>query len=258
MSEILTTSTQIFKNNLGNLALMGIILIALSIGSSIASSLLGIIPVVFVGQANETVAAIATGVLQIAWGQAFGAFIVAVGLRYTLSVVAGNPNPFEGAFRIWNYFWRVLFAQMLIYLLMIASTLVCALLAAPFVWFEWGNMPDTVSISVIVVLSVVAIVGYFWIYTRLLITLPLIVDRNNRILEAITNSITYTKGNALAILGSFLVAGILGTIFAIVTCLIGTVLVVPFYMLMTVVIYRLSTGQPVTTSGNPFEALKEN
>ncbi|MCP4190333.1 MAG: hypothetical protein GY768_06875 [Planctomycetaceae bacterium] len=260
MSEILKTSWNIYKNNFGKLALIGIILIAISIGSSVVSSVLGLLPLALMGQVSEIAATIISALLQFTWGQAFGAFVVAVGIRYTLGIIAGNVNPLEDAFKIFDCFWRVLFAQVLVYLFMIFSALACALVAAPFLFFNNADVGDlAVSISVVIgVVYVATCVCCFLIYTRLLITLPLIVDRNNRILEAITNSISYTKGNTLAIAGSFLVVGILGTLFAIITCLIGTVLVIPFYILMTVVIYRLTTGQPCPTSSSPFVALKEN
>ena len=60
-----------------------------------------------------------------------------------------------------------------------------------------------------------------------------------------------TNGHKLELLVIWLVAGIGGTVAVVLTCGLGVVVVTPFLLLMTVVVYLTLTGQPTAEQFQP-------
>jgi len=71
----------------------------------------------------------------------------------------------------------------------------------------------------------------------------LILDQNLGVMDSLNTSNEITKGNKVTLLVIGLVVGILGTVFAVFTCGLGIIAVIPFGALLSTVIYLMMTGQ---------------
>jgi phage FluMu protein Com len=74
--------------------------------------------------------------------------------------------------------------------------------------------------------------------------LYLIVGRKMGVIESIQNSARFMQGNKLTLFLVHLVAGIIGGFFMLITCMIGGLFVLPYFMVLSAVVYLLATGQP--------------
>ena len=121
-----------------------------------------------------------------------------------------------------------------------------AIAAAPTVGFIWGDGVTGYSIK------------YAW---RSPATgkgerIVLVVDRRLGVFECMSASSTFMHGNKLTTFGLLLVVGILGGIFAVLTCLLGLIAFYPFLAILAAVIYLSATGQNIAdrTIPKPFLA----
>ncbi len=259
--EILQLTWDTLTNRTKDCLLLGLILIALYIaGNSVSfvlSTLLGV-----AGGAEQPVVAVTINLLLYLWGQVFGAVVMGVALRYLLNLLRGSPEPMRGAFHILPVLWRLILVQIAISLIagVIAGglALICML---PLMIFGFnGQQPPVFLIGwfLILVPIVFCLVMYIWI--RLSLAPALVIDRNLGVIDSLSESLRYTRGNVLGIFGGLFVVGLLAGLFALVTCMLGSVLGLPAVMLSIAVAYLLATGQfdssPagsfVSESGNPF------
>ncbi len=74
----------------------------------------------------------------------------------------------------------------------------------------------------------------------------LILDRNLPVTDSLTMSRELTKGNKLTFWAVWLVAVVLGVLAIALTCGVGALAVVPYWMLLHPVIYLAMSGQPST------------
>lgn len=97
-----------------------------------------------------------------------------------------------------------------------------------------------VAILGTIVFTIINIVLYF-LFAQ---ALPLIVDRDLSVGDALSMSTEVMKGNKLMLFLVFLVFGIVGGLFCLITCGLGLFLYVPYMFLLTAVFYLQATGQP--------------
>ena len=74
----------------------------------------------------------------------------------------------------------------------------------------------------------------------------MIVDRKKRFFPAINDSVLMMQGNMLVAFSAFLLVYIAGTILMVVTCGVGSIVVLPFWLILLSVIYLSASGQMVT------------
>lgn len=102
-----------------------------------------------------------------------------------------------------------------------------------------------------IVFNIAFFLGYlFFIIPGIIVALMfsqfyyLILDRRIGVLESFSISQKVMIGNKLTLFALVLVVGLLGGLFALVTCFVGLVAVAPFFSLMLAVTYLVVTGQP--------------
>ena len=238
VTHVLTETWNGFTENLGAFLLLGLLLVGMYVATSVVT-----VPISIAGQATGeptfiVIAEILAGII----GQFLGAFIAAVGFRYTLDVLSGSRSPFERAFKVLPFVLRIFFTNIVVGLLAFASVLVIALPILPFFFFLQGAEGMLAAVAIILGLTVFAL--YIFIFTRLCLPLLFIIDRGQGVFDSISSSFTYTKGNALTIFFSMLIIGLAGTALTVVTCGLGLIAVIPLMTTALSIIYRLATGQP--------------
>jgi hypothetical protein len=95
-----------------------------------------------------------------------------------------------------------------------------------------------------------------WLTISWYLTALLIIERDQRLLEALGTSWRLMRGNRLIVFVGGAAVGALSLLFLLFTCVIlGLPLVIPFVTLFTCVVYLLATGQGVerATSEPPEE-----
>lgn len=236
--QVLSETWAGFTENLGAFLLLGLIIVGLYVGTSIIT-----VPISLAAQASgDVTVAVILEIVSAILSQVFGAFIAAVGFRYTLDVLSGSRSPFDRAFKVFPFVLRVLGANIVVGLLVFASILLIALPAIPVFFFGRNN--EVLMIATFAVIGVVVFAMYIFVFTRLCLPVLFIIDRGEGVIESVSSSFTYTKGNALTIFLSMLVIGLAGSVVALVTCGLGLIAVIPVMLTALAIIYRLTTGQP--------------
>ena len=238
VNQVLTETWNGFTENLGAFLLLGVILLGMYVATSVVT-----VPISLAGQSTGdatimVIAEILGGIIS----QFLGAFIAAVGFRYTLDVLSGSRSPFERAFKVFPFLLRIFFTNIVVGLLVFAGVLVIALPTVPLFMFLGAREEVLATVAVIVGLAVFAL--YILIFTRLCLPLLFIIDRGQGVFDSISSSFTYTKGNAIAIFFSMLVIILAGMVLTLVTCGLGLIAVIPLMTTALCIIYRLVTGQP--------------
>ena len=238
VNQVLTETWNGFTENLGAFLLLGVILLGMYVASSVVT-----VPISLAGQSTGdatimVIAEILGGIIS----QFLGAFIAAVGFRYTLDVLSGSRSPFERAFKVFPFLLRIFFTNIVVGLLVFAGMLVITLPILPLFFFLEGQ--ESVVVTVASLLGLAGIALYIFIFTRLCLPLLFIIDRGQGVFDSISSSFTYTKGNTIAIFFSMLIIGLAGMALTLVTCGLGLIAVIPLMTTALSIIYRLVTGQP--------------
>ena len=238
VNQVLTETWNGFTENLGAFLLLGVILLGMYVATSVVT-----VPISLAGQsAGDPMFMVIAEILSAITSQFFGAFIAAVGFRYTLDVLSGSRSPFERAFKVFPFLLRIFFTNIVVGLLVFAGVLVIALPTVPLFMFLGAREEVLATVAVIVGLAVFAL--YILIFTRLCLPLLFIIDRGQGVFDSISSSFTYTKGNTIAIFFSMLIIGLAGMALTLVTCGLGLIAVIPLMTTALSIIYRLVTGQP--------------
>ena len=99
--------------------------------------------------------------------------------------------------------------------------------------------------QIIVMLGFVLLIIPGIIFAMMLIQAQLlIIDRNMGVIDAMSTSRDVMVGNKMTVFALFLVVGLVGGIFALITCGLGVFAVVPYMWILTVMAYLGVTGQP--------------
>ncbi len=99
--------------------------------------------------------------------------------------------------------------------------------------------------AVIVMCGFVLLILPGFIFMMMLIQAQLlIIDRNMGVLDAMSTSRDVMVGNKMTVFAVWLVTGILGMLFTILTCGLGYFGFIPYMAILNIVIYLGVTGQP--------------
>jgi phage FluMu protein Com len=206
--DILHRTWEIFKRSWGPVLVAAIILYAVNFVGQLAAGFIGEL----VAQNNEDIAAVIGGVAGLA--TTVVSIWLQIGLRiYLLKTARAEAAEFSDLFSGGPYFWRVLGASIL-----------------------FGLMVGVGMLLLIVPGVILALM--FWPYAYV------IVDRNVGVMESFQAAQDITKGNRLTVLAIYLVCGIASVPIVLLTCGLGLLAVVPFWMLLIPVMYLAATGQP--------------
>jgi hypothetical protein len=168
-------------------------------------------------------------------------------LFFGLRLLRGQAATVGDVFAIGPYFWRGLGIHLVTYLIFGALFLVC-LLPALVLFIVQGGPQGFERQPLPVALSAVAggLVGAAlttWIYCRLYLAVPLLLDRNAGVFASLGDSDRFMRGNKLSAFLLVLVVSMLGGLFLMCTCYLGIIAVFPFGCLVNVLFYLMATGQ---------------
>ncbi|RIK83333.1 MAG: hypothetical protein DCC68_04215 [Planctomycetota bacterium] len=162
-------------------------------------------------------------------------------IRCFLRIARGEPASVGDIFSGGPYLLR----GMLINLIFFVTGLIGAILAFAAMAAGGGDL-----LAFFAVLAVLAIVNVV-IYLSVSQSFAAVVDRDMPAIDGIKTSISVMSGNRLTLFLLFLVVGIVGGLFSLVTCFIGFVAVVPYIGLLQAVFYLQCTGQRTSEFGPP-------
>ena len=266
--ELLNWTWETVRTQLGRCLLLGLLMVAIYFGGYVVSvalsSLTGLLSGLIANQQVQVIATVLLVVVQFVWGQVYGAFLAAVSLRYALNLLRGHTDPVQGVFDVLPLLLRVILVQLVIGLLAGVVVAVAAMLVAipVTVLGVAGQGPRLVPVLFMVTLIPLGLLAWLLVWVRFSLALPLVVDRNLGVMEALSESLRNTRGNTAAILGATLVVSVLAGMFALVTCGLGIMLSMPAWILLRGVVYLLVTGQqdahqdplPERTGASPFSS----
>jgi hypothetical protein len=179
-------------------------------------------------------------VAQQVWGILVQAITMCIAILFAMNFLRGHPEPLKGIFKIGPFFPRVFLTQIVIMLAVLGVLVLCGL-PAGIASLMRQDMTLLVILGVIGGLVFLPIAIY--LFMRLFVAQFLIVDRRQGIFESLANSGVLMQGNKWAVFLAMFVVGVLGTLFTLVTCCIGTIFATPFFWLAAAVIYTSVTGQ---------------
>jgi DNA-directed RNA polymerase subunit RPC12/RpoP len=250
MGDMLSRTWEIFKAQMGMCVL--IVLVA-------GLTILGVYAVAFVAAIALTVGAVAMGP---------GGFVLAIVLRLfiqlglvlfvtwviigvivaTLKIARGQEATIGDIFSGGVYFLRVLLANILVGLINLGVLLVSLVLAVVLslaAATAMRNAGPVVAIFIMVGTVFLAVIPMTVVWLMFALRQFLIVDRNVGVIESLSLSMQFTRGNKLTMFLTAFVAGILGEIIILFTCGLGVFLVGPYLVLLWTVMYLAMTGQPM-------------
>jgi uncharacterized membrane protein/phage FluMu protein Com len=171
-----------------------------------------------------------------------------------LKIARGREVSVGEVFSGGPYFLAILLATVLFMLMLSAALLIFILPATAASWLALANQPVQVrllaGVGVGSLLGVIPCIVLSLTYSQYYY---LILDRNLGITESLSVSRQITRGNRPTMFLIFLVFGILGGLFTIVTCGLGAILAVaPYSSVLMAVIYLSMTGQATADQQFPY------
>ncbi len=176
------------------------------------------------------------------WSLFVGSFVTCMTVRFSLDLLGRRPSPLGDMWKVGPYFLRVLLLHFLIFVVVLAATVVCAL---PY-GIGASTQDDAAMLIGAIISGVLAIpaITFAFIYGYgILLAGFFIVDHDNDVLESLRNSIRYMYGNKLTAFCIGLVFFGVMVVLLVFTCGLALVLVWPYYALLMAVIYLSATGQ---------------
>jgi uncharacterized membrane protein len=95
--------------------------------------------------------------------------------------------------------------------------------------------------------SILANVINYIVTLLLLLTTYFIVDRNLDVIQSVSASMQYMRGNKLTVFLLHIVVGLCAVGVVLLTCGMGALLVMPYFMVLTAMIYLMATGQSIAS-----------
>ena len=241
--ELLNRTWSVFSAQLGTCVLFGLVIIGIQIAAQLVGAPLGIAQEFL--QVPPAIA-VALFVAQQAWGIVVQALQMCISMIFALNLIRGHVSPMSGMFNIGSVFLPVLGFQAILVLVIVG---ICAVCAIPFgvaaAVAAVSQDPNIMVIGAIIsaLLAIPAVVYAIVLVFRWFLTNLLIIDRNMGVFEAMSTSSRFMLGNKLTVLGTFLVAGLLGVLFVVATCCIGALFYAPYIAILTAITYLSATGQ---------------
>lgn len=229
-SEVLSITWRVFSTNLGPMAMLGLLLFVVLVvqqGLNFATDLMD--------REVGIIAKLALALVQ---------FIVQVvttlgGYCYCLQLLRTGQTSFEAFMQFKPSFGSGLLKDFLIGVVMFGLVMLCLM---PGITLASLQMQDIAPIAIIggVILMVVIMI---FITLSVITSGVFLVDRRMGAIEALRTSLEYSSGNRLVMFGVLVITGLLSGLFACCTLYFGMILVVPYFSLLTCVMYLLMTGQ---------------
>jgi phage FluMu protein Com len=240
------TTWKVFSENLGVLLLVtlivgGMVVIAYISIAAIAVALIFAVanqnagPMILIVAVPIGLALLIVGLIAYSWIEA-GLALVTVRLCRGVSVQA--TDIFSGG----PYTVRVVLLNLLRGVINVTISIVCALIGQALAMA--ADEPAVGAVG-----SLLANVTNYIVTLLLLLTTFFIVDRNLDVLRAVSTSMQFMRGNKLTVFGLHLVSGLCVVGVVLLTCGVGALFILPFYLALHAVIYMLATGQRVVHAG---------
>ena len=240
------TTWKVFSENLGVLLLVtlivgGMVVIAYISIAAIAVALIFAVanqnagPMILIVAVPIGLALLIVGLIAYSWIEA-GLALVTVRLCRGVSVQA--TDIFSGG----PYTVRVVLLNLLRGVINVTISIACALIGQALAMA--ADEPAVGAVG-----SLLANVTNYIVTLLLLLTTFFIVDRNLDVLRAVSTSMQFMRGNKLTVFGLHLVSGLCVVGVVLLTCGVGALFILPFYLALHAVIYMLATGQRVAHAG---------
>lgn len=232
---LISKSWDIFKNNIGVIFAVGIIYIVISIvASQIFSTIfpgsgdaidIGLGDQFALQQQESIIAQILDGILSLFLG--LGA------IRIGLNLLKGHDASISDLFSQGRLLIRSIFASILVYIL-------AALVAIPggaiiFVSFTMGGGGNP-NIAIAVIGVLLALIPAVFVAVRLSFAQHCLVDRDRATIDALSDSWTLTKDNAMRVILLYIVQGLL-VVAGLLALVVGLLIALPLVYLSSVAAY---------------------
>ncbi len=243
LSELFGRTWAVFSSQMGNCVLFGLIVIGIYIGVAIVTS-----PLQFaqemLNQEGEVIAGAGVNFVGQLIDFLVQAAFACISILFGLNLLRRSPSPLNGIFNIGRCYLPVLLQQFLLGLINFGIILV---IAGPVVGIGVAVSVAVEEPSIGIVLGIIAAaiaVIVIIVVTMMFFLAPyLIVDRGMGVIEAMKTSKEFMTGNKGTVFVVQLIAGLLGGLFSLVTCCIGTIFVIPYMAVLGTVVYLAATGQ---------------
>lgn len=241
--EVFSKTWQIFSANLGPCLLVGLVFL----GAMIAMQVIGQIGGMVAGASGRVVAVIGFQVIVTAINVTVQTWMILGVLFFVLRLLRGQGAAVGDVFAIGPYFWRGLGIHVVSYLIFGGILLVC-LLPALVLFIAQGGPQVFDRDSLAVILTAVAgglvwLALMTWVYLRLYLALPLLLDRNAGVFASLRESDRFMRDNKLTAFLMTLVVTVLGGLFSCCTCYLGIIAFYPYVFLVNGLFYLMATGQ---------------
>ncbi|MCA9152419.1 MAG: hypothetical protein KDA92_24115 [Planctomycetales bacterium] len=238
VGEIMDSTWRVVRDNLGQVALLGIVMFALVVLMQILTFML----TAFLGIAadqNEVMAIIAF-VLMMGLMSVTQSFVFAFVCKASLNIARFGDMKIEELPQVLSKVPRLIAIYVCITIITMlvgfVSAFVFALIAALMPQNDFGELIGVAMLLPVMFVMTLAMLRFMFAF-------HFVLDQNNSISAAISNSIAYTRGNTLSMFGAGLLLYILVAIVTLLTLLIGAVVTVPSLIVAMSVTYLLITGQ---------------
>ena len=241
--DVFSKTWQIFTANLGPCLLVGLVFF----GAMIAMQVIGQVGGMAAGASGSVAAVAGFQVIDTAINVTVQTWMSLGVLFFILRLLRGQGAAVGDVFAIGRYFWRGLGIHVVSYLIFGGIGLVCLLPAA--VLFIAQGGPQVVQRDPLAVIltavggGLVWLALMTWVYCRLYLALPLLLDRNAGVFAALRDSDGFMRDNKLTAFLMTLVVSLLGGLFSCCTCYLGIVAFYPYVFLANGLFYLMATGQ---------------
>jgi hypothetical protein len=239
--RILQAVWEVYRPQLGPMALFGLVLLLAYVGLQIISNVIAI-PI---QATNEPVLIYGFQVINTVVGMLVQAWLNVGAVLYMLKVARQQQATLNEFGAAGPFVVRAFLVQVVITLAVLGIAAVCLGPAGIVYLATRETAPAGVALIVgfIPFFALLIYVTYRW-----LLAIMFVVDCNMGVMESLSNSTHFMVGNKLIVFVILLVVGLVGGIFGLFTCCIGYVFVISYMQLMMVAIYLTATGQPGGTT----------
>jgi hypothetical protein len=235
IEQLLKTTWEFLRDQFWMAVLLGLILLALGFVTALITT-----PLNIAAQAtNDVRVVVGAQVLGQFLSVFVQVFIQLGGVITALHWARTGTIDIAQVFKAGTFYLRGLGLTLLIQLITLGVLLICAipLLAS----IPSRNEDQMIVCGVLGLLVAMPII--IWLTLNWYIAMPILVDRNSSIREAMSLSRFYMAGNRLTVFVTNLVFGLISLPVVICTCGLGAIPLAPVASLFLVLVYLVSTGQ---------------
>ena len=233
-----------FTDQLGMCILVGFLCLIMNMVAGQAAQFIGVF--IGLGAGNELAGLLFSFPLKLA-AQLFALWIGIGQAMFFLKVARGQEAPISDIFAGGPYFLRILGASVMLGLGCFLILAVCCLPGGVIAGIGAATNSEELAMvgaGIAGIGALVGFVGYIFVLLMFFQFYYLIIDRNMGIMEAFGVSREIMVDNKATAFGILLVTVILGSLFALFTCLIGLLAVIPYMGILYAILYLSASGQP--------------